>query len=157
MILPVLLRGERIEEFRKHLLDFGYHHLVNAGKSSIDNSFKNFTTEETNAIVESFIDSDFPIVCLAGNKSSIPFWDYHVALNYSNNTKEVMIYELLAREPKEENCLKGIFMAFYFLSQKRFEIERIVVPFIFNSEEHVGDVLIEKIVDKNKTILRRRE
>lgn len=157
MIGPAFLKGDLIEKFREHLQKFNYYHIVHEGISNIECSETGFSFEEVNQVIEDFCSADFPMVCLAGSKSKVPFWDYHVALRFGSDLKEAFIYELLAKEPKEENYLRGMAMAFYILTQNRYGIERIVVPFIIKGCMELDGIFIEPIMEKNISILHKKD
>jgi hypothetical protein len=128
MIGPVILKGELIEQFSKHLLSFPYHLVIHEGTEDVDNSCRIFSKDEVADIMEIFNTSSYPIVCKSGSKSSIPFWGSHAALKYGRDKKEVVICKLLARDPKQDNMIKGILMSYYFLVNNRFGVDKLLVP-----------------------------
>lgn len=158
MIGPIFLKGDLVNNFKEHLLNYRYHNIVHKGVSNFDCFDKNFTKKEVDIIVDSFVESDFPVVCRSGSKSSIPFFDYHIALRFDGEDNEVLVHELLVREPKLENCKKGILMACYMLMlDKRFSIERIVVPFSLIETSDFKEFKVEQDIDRKLTILSKRE
>ncbi|RRJ63686.1 hypothetical protein EHV15_12655 [Paenibacillus oralis] len=124
------LHGALIPKFRDHLMQFAYYPVIRHGLSDLNVGLKTFTLEEAEAMVNDFTKWRFPIVCLAGSKSSIPFFDYHIALGFGENEREVTISELLVREPVHENAVKGILLAYYTLVNDKTGIERMRVPFV---------------------------
>ncbi|WP_379391666.1 hypothetical protein [Paenibacillus lentus] len=156
MIGPLFLRGELIEKFRNHLLSVPYYHIIHKGSSQIDNPIMNLSEDQIDSIIHNFVNSNFPIVCSAGSKSSIPFFDYHIALKYSNDMREVEISELLVFEPKDRNAINGIEMAFYVLVNKKVGVERIQIPFILKGLDDRKDIFIEFDFHRNITYLSKR-
>lgn len=156
MIGPIFLRGKYIEKFREHLLIFPYNHVIHEGISCLDDTTKNLPTDKVNKVIDHFVNARFPIFCFAGSKSTIPFWDYHVALDYDHDKKEASITELLVRDPILENSRKGILMAYDFLVNPRVGVERIRVPMNVNSmgdNKDFEDILVEFVPHKNITYL----
>lgn len=159
MIGPLYLKGELVNKFAKHLLEVPYVHVVHSGSSCL-NTHMNQTIEQINTFFESFINSSFPIVCSAGSKSRVPFFDYHIALNYCADKKMVYIQELIVLHPIHENTIKGILMAWYVLIYKEVEIEKMRIPFLITDLSHIkdfGDVNIELDINNNATYLSRRK
>lgn len=154
MIGPIILKGELVEGFRSHLLNFPYFHVINDGTIQLGNSAKDFTKDEADSITRNFINSSFPIICLAGSKSAIPFFDYHIALKYASNKNEVIVNELLVREPKHENAIKAIIMAYYVLINRG--IEKLGVPYELSGFGDYEDILVEKVPNENITYLSRK-
>ena len=130
MIGPVFLRGALIQEFKDHLVKFPYAPIIRRGIGNLDAVPKTFTQEEAEAVVHDFAKQRFPIVCRAGSKSSIPFFDFHVALEHAENESEVRIVEMLVCEPIRGNAAKGMLMAYYTLVNDKTGIEKLQVPFI---------------------------
>ncbi|WP_334076634.1 hypothetical protein [Paenibacillus sanfengchensis] len=130
MIGPVFLRAALIQEFIDHLIKFPYASVIRRGISDLDAVPKTFTQEEAEAVVHDFAKQRFPIICRAGSKSSIPFFDFHVALEHAGNESEVRIVEMLVCEPVRENAAKGMMMAYYTLVNDKTGIEKLWVPFI---------------------------
>lgn len=160
MIGPLFLRGDLIHKFSKHLLGVPYFHVVHNGNNCLDDSSMNRTIDHANVIINNFTTSSFPIICFAGSKSSNPFFDYHIALNYCSDKRHLYIHELLVREPIQENIIKGILMASYVLINKEVGIEAIRIPFIISDYLNVigiEDVIIEFDVNNNETYLYLRE
>lgn len=88
MIGPAILRGNLIEKFREQLLNFNYYHIINDVAKAFNYELKKLNDHEVDSITKSFIESDIPIVCLAGSKSTVPFWDYHCAININQEKNE---------------------------------------------------------------------
>ncbi|WP_429845611.1 hypothetical protein [Brevibacillus sp. FIR094] len=128
MIGPIFLRGELIEGFREHLLSVPYYQVIHQGISCVDNEMKKVSTDNVKEIINQFVHSRFPIVCSAGSKSTIPFWDYHLALQYDEDKRTAIIYELLVREPNQDLCRKALLMAYYLLVNPKMGVERIQAP-----------------------------
>ncbi|NRR21125.1 hypothetical protein [Brevibacillus sp. MS2.2] len=128
MIGPIFLRGELIEKFREHLLNVSYHQVIHQGISCVDNEMKKVSTDDVHEIINQFVHARFPIVCSAGSKSSIPFWDYHFALQYDEDKRTAIICELLVREPNQDHCRKALLMAYYLLVNPKMGVERIQAP-----------------------------
>lgn len=159
MIGPLYLKGELVHKFAKHLLEVSYVHVVHSGSSCL-NTHMNQTIEQINTFFESFINSSFPIVFSAGSKSRVPFFDYHIALNYCADKKMVYFQELIVLHPIHENTIKGILMAWYVLIYKEVEIEKMRIPFLITDLSHIkdfGDVNIELDINNNATYLSRRK
>ncbi|MEK5162125.1 hypothetical protein NYE69_07250 [Paenibacillus sp. FSL R5-0527] len=104
MIGPCYLHGALIPKFRDHLMEFAYYPVIRHGLSNLNVGPKTLTLEEAEATVKDFTKWRFPIVCLGGSKSSVPFFDYHIALGFGESEREVTIGELLVREPVHEKC-----------------------------------------------------
>ncbi|MGG4453276.1 hypothetical protein [Brevibacillus porteri] len=128
MIGPIFLRGELIEGFREHLLSVPYYQVIHQGISCVDNEMKKVSTDKVNEIINHFVHARFPIVCSAGSKSTIPFWDYHHALQYDEDKRTAIICELLVREPNQDHCRKALLMAYYLLVNPKMGVERIQAP-----------------------------
>ncbi|SHI57886.1 hypothetical protein SAMN02745163_00416 [Clostridium cavendishii DSM 21758] len=157
MIAPTILKGELVERFREHLLEFNYYHIIYEGKNNSCIESRSFNIYEANLIINNFINSNIPIVCMAGSKSSIPFFDYHCAVNIDKEKGEAYVYELLVKESKEENLIKGLVMALYvmkyFLKSDKCKIERLIVPLLILGCEDNEEFVVENIISENKAIL----
>ncbi len=130
MIGPIILRGELITSFREHLLNTEYHYVIHNGETKLNSIARRLDIEQANYLLNNFINSRYPLVCKAGSKSVIPFFDYHVAVNsYNSEDKELLITELIVREPKGSNMINGVLMAFYMLINDRYKHERLLIPF----------------------------
>ncbi|MCM3701379.1 hypothetical protein [Paenibacillus macerans] len=138
MIGPCYLHGALIPKFRDHLMEFAYYPVIRHGLSNLNVGPKTLTLEEAETTVNDFTKWRFPIVCFAGSKSSIPFFDYHIALGFGENEREVTISELLVREPVHENTVKGILMAYYTLVNDKTGIEKMRVPFVLPGLKEEG-------------------
>lgn len=159
MIGPLYLRGDLVDKFATHLMEVPYVHVVHSGSSCL-NTHMNQTIEQINTFLESFINSSFPIVCSSGSKSKVPFFDYHIALNYCVDKKMVYIQELIVLQPIHENTIKGILMAWYVLIYKEVEIEKMRIPFIITDHSNITDfedVNIELDTNNNVTYLSRKK
>ncbi|WP_339217229.1 hypothetical protein [Paenibacillus sp. FSL W7-1332] len=154
MIGPVFLRGELINKFKEHLINTEYHYVIHSGIANINSIAERFEFEKLDDLLDKFIGSDYPIVCKSGSKSAIPFWDYHVAVNSSRYDKEVVVTELLIREPKDSNMTKGVLMAFYMLINDRYKYERLIVPIKMTEIIGYEDIGIDSKNDE--TILFRK-
>lgn len=150
MIKPVILKGKLIEEFREHLMNFNYYYIISEGNNIVDYKNRKLNKEEADLIIDRFIKSNIPIVCLAGSKSAVPFFDYHCAINLGKN--EAYLNELLIKEPLEKNLLNALTMAFYVLYYKTKEIKRLVVPLRLDSYNFEEEIKSE-VIGENKTIL----
>ncbi|TQR33915.1 hypothetical protein [Brevibacillus brevis] len=156
MIGPIFLRGEFIEKFREHLLNVPYYQVVHQGISFVDNGMKKGSTDEVNEIINQFVQARFPIVSFAGSKSSIPFWDYHLAMQYDEEKRTAIICELLVRELNQDHCRKALLMAYYFLVNPKMEVERIQAPMNLSNLadcKEFEDIMIEFIPHQNITYL----
>lgn len=154
MIGPIFLRGELIEKFREHLLNVPYNQVIHQGISCVDNEMKKESTDKVNEIINQFVQARFPIVCSAGSKSYIPFWDYHLALQYDEEKRTAVICELLVREPNEDHCRKALLMAYYLLVNPKMEVERIQAPMNLSHLadcKEFEDIIIEFIPHQNIT------
>lgn len=154
MIGPVFLRGELINKFKEHLINTEYHYVIHSGIANINSIAERFKFEKLDDLLDKFIGSDYPIVCKSGSKSAIPFWDYHVAVNSSRYDNEVVVTELLIREPKDSYMTKGVLMAFYMLINDRYKFERLIVP--IKMTEIIGYEDIGIVSKNDETILFRK-
>lgn len=148
MIGPCYLHGALIPKFRDHLMEFAYYLVIRHGLSNLNVGPKTLTLEEAEATVKDFTKWRFPIVCLGGSKSSVPFFDYHIALGFGESEREVTIGELLVREPVHENAVKGILLAYFTLVNDKTGIEKMRVPFVLPGLKEEG-LKIE--IDPSKT------
>ncbi|CAI8808648.1 DUF695 domain-containing protein [Brevibacillus sp. IT-7CA2] len=156
VIGPIFLRGELIERFREHLLNVPYYLVIHQGISCVDNEMKKVCTDEVDEIINQFVHARFPIVCSAGSKSSIPFWDYHLALQYDEEKRTATICELLVREPNQDHCRKALLMAYYLLVNPKTGVERIQAPMNLSNLadcKEFEDIFIEFIPHQNITYL----
>ncbi len=153
MIGPIFLREGLVTKFKDHISSIPYCIVIHNGEMHSIRTENHLAIEEVNSIVSNFTNAKYPIVCSAGSKSSIPFWDYHVALNSKNNDKEVFVSELLVREPRHENMIKGILMAYYMLINKRHNYERLVVPIELVKIKEFEDIIFEYDSNKKLTYL----
>jgi hypothetical protein len=154
VIGPIFLRGDLIYKFKEHLTNFEYHCVIHNGVANINSTSERFEFKNPNDLFNKFISSDYPIVCKSGSKSAIPFWDYHIAVNRSKCDKEVVVTELLVREPKDPNVINAVLMAFYILINEKYKYERLVVPIKMN--EIVGYEDIEVHSNYEETILLKK-
>ena len=132
MIGPIFLRGDLVHGFKEYLASTEYHCVIHNGVANINSTQKKLEFKELNDVFNTFINSDYPIICKAGSKSKIPFWYYHIAVNRSRYDKELVVTELLIREPKEHNLINAVLMAFYILINEKYKYERLVVPIKMN-------------------------
>ncbi|MCG7380837.1 hypothetical protein MH215_28030 [Paenibacillus sp. ACRSA] len=132
MIGPIFLRGDLIHQFKEHLTNTEYHRVIHNGVADTNSTTERFKLEKLNDTFHTFINSDYPIICKSGSKSTIPFWDYHIAVNRSKYDKEVIVTELLVREPNDQNVTNAVLMAFYMLINEKYKYERLVVPIRMN-------------------------
>ena len=154
MIGPTILKGDIVERFREHLSNFSYYHIVHQGISYKNSENRPFNIEERDLIISNFISSDLPIVCMAGSKSSIPFWDYHCAVNINIESKEAYVSELLIKEPKDQNLLNGLTMALFFLSfNRKYRINRLIIPLLLLDYEFEEGIKVEFRESDNSTVL----
>lgn len=153
MIGPIYLRDGLVTKFKDHISRIPYCIIIHNSKPHSNISEKDLEKEEITSIVNNFISARYPIVCSAGSKSSIPFWDYHIALNSDNNYKEVFVAELLVREPRSENIINGILMAYYMLINKKHNYERLVVPIELVNIKEYEDIIFEYDPNKKVTYL----
>lgn len=154
MIHPVFIKGDLVEKFREHLIEYPYYHIVHEGISNLESPIKKFSNIKVEGIINSFEKSDFPLACHAGSKSTEKFFDYHIALRYGKDKKEVFVYELIVREEKDRNIINGVLMAFYLLTLSRFGIEKMLVPFKIGDLGSIDDINVESVGD-NLTLLTR--
>lgn len=155
MIGPLFLRGELVAKFREHLLQMPYSHVISEGRGLLSNESRIFSESDAEALVHRFEQSSFPLVCFAGSKSSIPFWDYHIALRYGERKDELKVYELLAREPAKDNAMKAVLMAYDLLVNEIYGVDKLHVPCQL-AEAVDRDIGIEATGD-NTTILYRKK
>ncbi|WP_019535548.1 hypothetical protein [Paenibacillus ginsengihumi] len=155
MIGPLWLRGALVAKFQEHLQQVPYAHVVCEGRSLLSNESRLFSASEAQAIVNRFVQSNFPIVCFAGSKSRVPFFDYHIAVNYGNPKHELAVCELLAREPVQDNAVKAVLMAFYRLVNEKYGADRLHVPFRL-ADAADGEIGMEASGD-GMTILYRKK
>jgi len=143
LIGPIFLREGLVAKFKDHISSVPYCIVIHNAKRYSVSVEKKLATEEVSSIVNHFLSTRYPIVCSAGSKSSIPFWDYHIALTGGNNDEEVFVSELLVREPKDENVTKGILMAYYMLINKKHNYEKLVVPMELVEIKEYEDIIFE--------------
>ncbi|MBW5469747.1 hypothetical protein GPJ61_18080 [Brevibacillus formosus] len=156
MIGPIFLRGELIERFKLHLLNVPYYQMIHQGISCVDNNMKKVSTDAVNEIIHQFVETRFPIVCSAGSKSSVPFWDYHLALQYDEDKRTAVICELLVREPNQDHCRKALLMAYYVLVNSKMGVERIQASMNLSELadcKEFEDICMEFIPNQNITYL----
>lgn len=153
MIGPAILKGRLIEAFREHLLNFNYYHIINNGDRVVNYEIKKLNVDEADSIVKNFMESNIPIVCLAGSKSTVPFWDYHCAINIDLEKNEAYLDELLIKGSLEKNLACAITMAYYVLCYKTNGIKRLVLPLILTGND-IGEEIKFEVIE-NKTILYR--
>ncbi|AIQ20637.1 hypothetical protein H70357_31055 [Paenibacillus sp. FSL H7-0357] len=156
MIGPIYLREGLVTKFKDHISSIPYCIIIHNDETHSIKKTKNLTIDEVNSIVFNFISAKYPIVCSAGSKSTIPFWDYHVALNCGDSDKDVFISELLVREPMHENMIKGILMAYFMVINNKNNYERLVVPIELEKIEGYEDITIEYDHLNNLTYLYKR-
>jgi len=156
MIGPYFLQGALVERFREHLLAYPYAHLVHRGKPCDQAAASRFSEERAEHAVNGFVGSSFPLVCSAGGKSSVPFWDYHIALRKGEDEREAWVYELLVGEPIPVNRIKGIQMAYYVLVNDRYSIDRIVIPLALPDLADFEDVSVQIDPVRQVTVLSRK-
>ncbi|MDQ0092042.1 hypothetical protein J2T12_005486 [Paenibacillus anaericanus] len=149
---PVFIEGDLIDKFRDHLLQYPYYHVIHEGLTDLGCLIKRFSNIEADGIINSFKKSDFPLACHLGSKSTEKFFDYHIALRYGNDKKEVFVYELVVREEKEKNIINGLLMAFYLLTISRYGIEKMLIPYNLTSLGTIDDINVESI-SNNLTLL----
>lgn len=154
MLHPVFIRGDLIDPFRAHLLKYPYYKAIHKGTEELGGSIKRLSSLEVDEVMCSFENSDFPLACHLGSKSAEKFFDYHIALRYGEDKREVLVYELIVRDDKERNIINGILMSFYFLSLDRYGIERMIVPFKVPGLGGVDDLKLSYIND-NATLITR--
>ncbi|MFP4977313.1 hypothetical protein ACE6ED_18050 [Paenibacillus sp. CN-4] len=129
MIKPVFLRGELIPLFQEHLIHHPYCLVLQEGKPDSGAAERIMTKDEAESALQRFLTADYPLVCLAGSKSSIPFWDYHIALRREADGKTAVAEEMLVREPLERNIRQALYMAETVLTLPQLGIERVITPF----------------------------
>lgn len=154
MLHPVFIRGELIDHFRAHLLKYPYYKAVHKGTEALGGTIGRLSSIEVDEVMCSFENSDFPLACHLGSKSTEKFFDYHIALRYGGDKREVFVNELIVRGDQEKNIMNGIWMSFYFLSLDRYGIERMIVPFKVPGLGGVDDLKLSYIND-NATLITR--
>ena len=147
MIGPIFLRGDLIHQFKEHLTNTEYHRVIHNGVADTNSTTGRFKLEKLNDTFDTFINSDYPIICKSGSKSTIPFWDYHIAVNRSEYDKEVIVTELLVREPNDQNVTNAVLMAFYMLINEKYKYERLVVPIRMNNIVEYEEIGIQSHKD----------
>ncbi|CAH1211597.1 hypothetical protein [Paenibacillus sp. JJ-223] len=145
MIHPVLLREDMLTGFRENVANHAYHHVVREGTFYPDCVSQRFTVPEADQLVERFAKCDFPIICHAGSKSTEKFFDYHIALRYGKDSREAYVYEMIVREDRDDNVIRGLQMAFYYLTLDRFGLESIVVACPATELEAMNDIRVEAV------------
>lgn len=154
MLHPVFIRGNLIDPFRAHLLKYPYHKAIHKGTKELGGSIRRLSSIEVDEVMYSFENSDFPVACHLGSKSTEKFFDYHIALRYGEDKREVLVNELIVRGDQEKNIMNGILMSFYLLSLDRYGIERMIVPFKVPGLGGIDDLKLSYIND-NATLITR--
>jgi len=90
LIGPIFLREGLVAKFKDHISSVPYCIVIHNAKRYSVSVEKKLATEEVSSIVNHFLSTRYPIVCSAGSKSSIPFWDYHIALTGGNNDEDTV-------------------------------------------------------------------